>query len=136
MTEKDMQSVEYKLERALAMQSKLFDEQFKSIRQILESNQQLNTEKLNTIDRKVTITNGTVAEQAKRIESLKEENSKHYSGCPNSADIKDLKGKVSNLQMMEVGRDAVSKFTWKQITGMGIIIGIVFTILNFVIKFI
>lgn len=136
MTDKDRVLVETLLEKSIGQQSKIFEEQFKGVTQMLHSMNELFSEKLTTIDRKVSITNGKVAEQEKKIFEYGKEVGSHYMACPNSTEIKDLKTKVSNLQMMEVGRDAVSKFTWKQITGMGIIIGIVFTILNFVIKFI
>lgn len=136
MTEKDREIVESLLEKSIGNQSKIFEEQFKGVSQILHSMNELINEKLTSIDKKVSITNGKVAEQERKIFEYSKEVGSHYVACPNSVEIKDLKNKVTNLQMMEVGRDAVSKFTWKQITGMGIIIGVVFTILNFVIRLI
>ena len=131
MTGKDREIVETLLEKSIGQQSKLFEQEFKGLSQMLTSMNELFTEKLNTIDKKVSITNGKVAEQEKKINEHEKELGKHYITCPNSTDISDLKKQIATLEKMEVGREAVSKFTWKQITGIGIITGIVFTVLKF-----
>lgn len=136
MTEKDRQLVETLLEKSIEQQSKLFTQEFKGMNQILNSMHELFSEKLYTIDRKVTITNGTVAAQAMQIEKLKEESLKHVSLCPNTAKIDRQIEKITTLEKMEVGRAAVSKFTWKQLTGIGIIAGVVFGVIKFIIDLI
>ena len=132
MTEKDREIVETLLEKSIGQQSKLFEQEFKGLNQILNSMNELFTEKLNTIDKKVSITNGKVAEQEKKIAEHDKEMGTHYFSCPNSKDIEELNKKVATIEQMEVSRNAVSKFTWKQLTAIGIIVGVVFTVLNFI----
>jgi tetrahydromethanopterin S-methyltransferase subunit G len=81
-------------------------------------------------------TNGKVAEHEKEIYLLKESNATHMIKCPQTKEIHEINQKITTLEKMEVGREAVQKFTWKQLTGIGIVAGIVFGFLKFVIDFI
>ena len=136
MTEKDRDLVEKLLEKSIGQQNKLFETQFDNVTQLLNSMYELFTEKLNTIDGKVSKTNGTVLKHEERILANEKELSSHVVTCTKGKDIDILKEKITNIEKMEVGRNAVSKFTLKQISLLGAIVGIVFTILNFIVKII
>ena len=121
MIENDRKIVENLLDKALNQQSELFKLQFQNL-----------FDKLDSIHSEVKKTNGTVREHTSLIQQLKESEVKHAVNCPQKKEIGEIKTKVSNIEMIEVSRNAVSKFTWKQLTAIGIIVGIVFTILNFI----
>lgn len=134
MNQKDRELVENLLEKSISQQSKLFEEQFKGVNQLLHSMNELLTEKLNTIDSKVTITNGTVKKHTDQIQELQQSDTRHFINCPQKSEIQDINNKLINMEKIEVARKAVSKFTWQQLTVIGIISGIVFAILNFIFK--
>ncbi len=125
MTEKDRELTEKMLDKAVAQQSELIKLQFANM-----------WDKLDSIHNEVKKTNGTVRDHTKAIQELKEAESKHVVNCPQKKDMDSLRDKLTNIEKMEVGREAVSKFSWKQLTGMGIVAGIVFGILKFVLDLI
>lgn len=125
MTEKDRELTEKMLDKAVAQQSELIKLQFANM-----------WDKLDSIHNEVKKTNGTVRDHTKAIQELKENETKHVVNCPQKKDMDSLRDKLTNIEKMEVGREAVSKFSWKQLTGMGIVAGIVFGILKFVLDLI
>jgi hypothetical protein len=115
MTDKDREWTEKILDKAVAQQSELIKLQFVNF-----------WDKLDAIHDEVKKTNGTVREHTKTIQELKEAETKHIINCPQKKDMDSLKEKLVNIEKIEVGREAVSKFSWKQVTGLGIVAGIVF----------
>jgi tetrahydromethanopterin S-methyltransferase subunit G len=115
MTDKDREWTEKMLDKAVAQQSELIKLQFVNF-----------WDKLDAIHDEVKKTNGTVREHTKTIQELKEAETKHIVNCPQKKDMNDLRDKLTNIEKIEVGREAVSKFSWKQVTGLGIVAGIVF----------
>jgi mannose/fructose/N-acetylgalactosamine-specific phosphotransferase system component IIB len=115
MTDKDREWTEKMLDKAVAQQSELIKLQFVNF-----------WDKLDAIHDEVKKTNGTVREHTKTIQELKEAETKHIINCPQKKDMDSLKEKLVNIEKIEVGREAVSKFSWKQVTGLGIVAGIVF----------
>ena len=94
MNQKDRELVENLLEKSISQQSKLFEEQFKGVNQLLHSMNELLTEKLNTIDSKVTITNGTVKKHTDQIQELQQSDTKHFINCPKKSEIQDINNKL------------------------------------------
>jgi len=125
MQEKDRELTERMLDKAISQQSQLIELQFKNL-----------FDKLDSIYTEVKKTNGTVREHSRLIQELKDSDSKHTINCPNSLEIKELNNKVVTLEKMEVGREAVSKFTWKQVTWIGAVAGTILTLLTILINLI
>lgn len=124
MEEKDRELTEKILDKAISQQSELIRLQFQNL-----------FDKLDTIDKKVTLTNGTVLEHSKLIQELKDADTKHVLNCPNSVDIEALRKQVATLEKIEIAKEAVNKFTWKQVTGIGIIAGTVLSIITLILNF-
>lgn len=83
--------------------------------------------KLDAIKSDTAKTNGKVAEHEKEIQKLKEINIGHVMNCPNTA-------KLTKLEQMEISRKAVSSFTWRQIGAIGVIAGLILSLLTFLLK--
>lgn len=83
--------------------------------------------KLDAIKEQTTKTNGRVTANEADIQKLKESNIGHVINCPNTA-------KITTLEQMEFGRKAVSTFTWKQIGAIGVIAGIIISLLTFLLQ--
>jgi hypothetical protein len=123
MTDKDREWTEKILDKAVAQQSELIKLQFVNF-----------WDKLDAIHDEVKKTNGTVREHTKTIQELKEAETKHIVNCPQKKDMNELRDKMVIIEKMEVGRQAVSKFTWKQVGWIGTIAGIVLTLLTIIIN--
>ena len=92
-----------------------------------------NTERTETHTKE---TNGRVTKLEDAVILLQKENIMHTINCPQKAAIDTMNNKLTTIEKIEVGRDAIQKFTWKQLTGIGIVAGIVFGVLKFVMDFI
>ena len=120
-----MTVTEKMLDKAIEQQSQLIKLQFENM-----------WDKLDSIHDEVKKTNGTVREHSRMIQELKETETKHVLNCPQKKDIETINKKLTTIEMMEVGREAVQKFTSNQLTGIGIVAGIVFGFLKFLLDFI
>jgi len=87
------------------------------------------TQTTDVINAKVTVTNGKVAEHEKVIGQMIKDEISHFNKCPNT-------DKIITLEKMEVGRKAVSNFTWKQVTWIGAVAGTILTLLTILINLI
>lgn len=82
---------------------------------------------IDTIHDNTTKTNGKVAEHEKTIGEIIRDELSHWSRCPNTE-------KIITLEKMEVGRKAVSVFSWKQVTLGGVVAGLILTLLQLILK--
>jgi tetrahydromethanopterin S-methyltransferase subunit G len=123
MTDKDREWTEKMLDKAVAQQSALIKLQFANF-----------WDKLDAIHNEVKKTNGTVREHDKLIRELKEAEPMHVINCPQKKDMNELRDKLTNIEKIEVGREAVQKFTWKQVGWIGAIAGLVLTVLTIIIN--
>jgi predicted nuclease with TOPRIM domain len=83
--------------------------------------------KLDSIKSETSKTNGRVTQLEHEVSTLKNAELSHLVKCPNTE-------KIINLEKMEVGRKAVSSFTWKQVTLGGVIAGLILTLAQLLIK--
>ena len=121
MTEKDRELTEKMLDKAISQQSELIKLQFENV-----------FNKLDSIHEEVKKTNGTVRDHTKLIQELKESEIKHVVNCPQKKEIDEINKKVGNIEKIEVTRDAIKKFTWRQVTWIGAVAGIVLTVLTII----
>jgi hypothetical protein len=87
----------------------------------------LQSQVIKTIDENTTKTNGKVAEHEKIIRNLLDLENGHFVKCPNT-------DKIITLEKMEVGRKAISSFTWKQVTLGGVIAGLIISLAQLLMK--
>jgi len=96
---------------------------------LAEISGQLNvlSETINNIDENTIKTNGKVAEHEKIIGQILRDELSHWNRCPNT-------DKIITLEKMEVGRKAVSNFSWKQVTFGAVLAGLIISIIQLLIK--
>jgi len=83
--------------------------------------------KLDNIEKQTTKTNGRVSANEIEIQKLKETNIGHVLNCPNTQ-------KIIHIEQMEAGRKAVSSFSWKQIGLIGVVAGLILSLLTLILK--
>lgn len=121
MTEKDREYTEKILDKAINQQSEVIKLQFQNV-----------FDKLDSIHEEVKKTNGTVREHTKLIQELKEAEITHTIKCPQKVQIEEIKKTVNNIQRIEVTRQAIKRFTWKQVTWIGAVAGVILTVLTII----
>jgi threonine aldolase len=131
MTEQDRKVFKEMLKDAIENHSENVAErlkgEFRAIEIKMDSNKAETNLKLDAIKAETSKTNGKVAEHEKLIRELLNSDSKHLAKCPNTE-------KIITLEKMEIGRKAISSFTWKQVTLGGIIAGLIISLLQILIK--